>query len=154
MTVAPPEEKPPILQRQLKLVEHFNSLGNWEARYKEIIAMGKRIPEMPKELYQDQFLVKGCQSQVWLKASRSVEGKVILQADSDALIVKGLVTLLLETFSQSSPQEILQSSPEFIKDLGFAHSLSPSRANGFLAMLKQIHLYATAFNLVDKGSKS
>ena len=138
-----------IEERQQKLVEEFSKLTSWEDRYKRIIAMGKDLPKGPEDLYDDKLLVKGCQSRVWLKAGME-DGKMVLLADSDALIVKGLVALLLKVYSQSTPQEIMGSSPEFIKELGFANYLSPSRANGFMSMVKQIILYAQALSLTAR----
>jgi len=139
-----------IKERQLKLVEEFSQLKSWEDRYKKIIAMGKEIQKGPEDLYQDQLLVKGCQSRVWLKAHLE-NGKMILQADSDALIVKGLVALLLQVYNESEPKDILQAPPEFIKEMGFANYLSPSRANGFVSMVKQIMLYAQALSLTQQN---
>ena len=112
--------------------------------------MGKELPKFPDDIYQDQFLVKGCQSRVWLKAGMDKNGKMILQADSDALIVKGLVAILLGVYSEAKPAEVVKCPPEFVNDLGFSNYLSPSRANGFLSMVKQIMLYATALNLTNQ----
>ena len=118
-------------KRQQAIIEEFSQLSGWEERYKNIM----------------KFLVKGCQSQVWMHAHLNDDKKMILEGDSDAMIVKGLVALLLRAYSGLTPQEILKSSPKFIEELGFKDHLSPSRANGFLSMLKQIHLYAQAFTL-------
>ncbi len=134
-------------KRQQAIVEEFSSLSGWEDRYKKIIQIGKELPELPEELYQEKFLVKGCQSQVWLHASLNEEGRMILKADSDAMIVKGLVSLLLRAYSGLPPKEVLTTPPNFIEELGFKESLSPSRANGFLSMIKQTMLYAQAFQI-------
>ncbi|MCB0378675.1 MAG: SufE family protein [Bdellovibrionales bacterium] len=136
-------------KRQKTLVDEFSQCKDWESRYKKIIAMGKSLEKLDESLYQEKFLVKGCQSQVWLHAHLDSHGKVILQADSDALIVKGLVSLLLNIYSGLTPDEILSTSPDFIKELGFQKHLSPSRANGFLSMIKQIMLYAQAFKMQE-----
>ncbi len=138
-------------QRQQEIVAEFESLGGWEQRYKYIIKIGKDLPQQSQDFYNDKFLVKGCQSQVWLHASLNDAGEVELRADSDAMIVKGLVSLLLRAYSGLKPSEILSAPPKFIEDLGFKESLSPSRANGFLSMVKQIMLYAQAFQLTSKG---
>lgn len=106
---------------------------------------------MPENLKTEQNIVKGCQSQVWLSAKLSDDGRVELLGDSDALIVKGLVGLLLAVYSGATPSEILMTPPEFLKALGFEGNLSPSRANGLHSMLKQIKLYATAFDYVLKS---
>jgi cysteine desulfuration protein SufE len=131
--------------RQAQLVKDFSDIHNWEARYKKVIDMGKQVPEMAKELYDDKFLVKGCQSRVWLHANKLPDGKLEFVADSDAMIVKGLVAILLRVYSNATAADILASPPDFISELGFQSHLSPSRANGLMSMIKQIMLYATAF---------
>lgn len=142
-----------ILERQNALIKDFSALTQWEDRYKKIIDIGKSLPEMPENLKTEQNIVKGCQSQVWLSASLSDDGRMLLQGDSDALIVKGLVGLLLSVYSGSAPSEILATPPEFLRALGFEGNLSPSRANGLHSMLKQIKLYATAFDYLLKTKK-
>ncbi|AFY01619.1 SufE family protein [Bdellovibrio bacteriovorus] len=142
-----------IQEKQNKVIQDFSALAQWEDRYKKIIDMGKALPEMPESLKTEQNVVKGCQSQVWLSASLNDQGQVHLQGDSDALIVKGLVGLLLNVYSGSTPAEILATPPEFLKALGFEGNLSPSRANGLHSMLKQIKLYATAFDYLLKTKK-
>jgi len=136
-----------LKKRQIYWVDHFNAIKGWENRYKEIIQIGKKLPSMPDEIYEDQFLVKGCQSKVWLKAKKENEN-VLFFADSDAMIVKGLVTLLLSVYSGQAPAAIVDSSPEFLKKMGFHQALSPSRANGLNAMIHQIRLYGHALSLV------
>ncbi len=136
--------------RQSQIVEEFNALKGWEERYKHIIKIGKDLPELEEGLYDEKFLVKGCQSQVWLHAELNASGEMIIKADSDAMIVKGLVSLLIQAYSGLKPSEILKTPPRFIEELGFQDYLSPSRANGFLSMVKQIMLYAQAFALTAK----
>lgn len=139
-----------IQERQAKIVQEFSQLTQWEDRYKKIIEMGKSLSSMPEELKTEQNIVKGCQSQVWLFAGLNDQGGMVLQGDSDALIVKGLVSLLLHVYSGAKPGEILATPPDFLKALGFEGNLSPSRANGLHAMLKQIRNYATAFDYLLK----
>ncbi|WP_413574506.1 SufE family protein [Bdellovibrio sp. HCB290] len=139
-----------IQERQQKIISDFSAFTDWEDRYKKIIEMGKALPEMPEALKTEQNIVKGCQSQVWLHASITEDGKMLLVGDSDALIVKGLVALLLKVYSGSTPSEVLMTPPEFLRALGFEGNLSPSRANGLHSMLKQIKLYATAFDYMLK----
>lgn len=134
-----------VESRQAKLKQEFAALGDWEARYKLLIEKGKQLPELPKELYDEKFKVKGCQSQVWLHASLTPTGEIDFKGDSDALIVKGLVAVLLEAYSPATPDDVLAAKADFLKDLGFEGHLSPSRANGLYAMLKQILYYAQAF---------
>jgi len=140
-----------IAERQKQIIHEFSALTEWEDRYKKIIDMGRHLPEMPEELKTEENKVKGCQSQVWMFASLNSQGKMLIQGDSDALIVKGLVAVLLRVYSGATPDDILQSPPEFLKSLGFESHLSPSRANGLHSMLKQIRLYATAFAYVLKS---
>jgi cysteine desulfuration protein SufE len=137
-----------VADRQNQIIHEFQDLKDWEERYKKIIDMGKQLPEMPPELKTEENQVKGCQSQVWLYAQLTEQGEMVLQGDSDAMIVKGLVALLLKVYSGANPNEILQTPPEFLRALGFEGNLSPSRANGLHSMLKQIRLYATAFAYV------
>ena len=139
-----------VQQRQEKLVEEFSRIPTWEERYKLLIERGRRLPAFPEEFRDEKHKVRGCQSQVWLHASLSPEKRVVFQADSDAMIVEGLVAILLETYSDAAPEEILHSSPEFLKRLGFESHLSPSRANGLYAMLKQILYYAQAFQALSR----
>lgn len=135
----------PVTERQLQLIQEFAALPDWEARYKRVIDYGKKLPAVGPELHDEKFKIRGCQSQVWLHAHLSDEGRVMLEADSDAMIVKGLVAVLLNVYSGTKPEQILTASAAFLKQLGFESHLSPSRANGLYAMLKQILLYATAF---------
>lgn len=142
-----------ISERQEQIIKEFSSSDDWEARYRRIIELGKNLSEMPADQKTEQNIVKGCQSQVWLSASLNEQGQMVLQGDSDALIVKGLVALLLKVYSGAEPADILQSPPEFLRALGFEGNLSPSRANGLHSMLKQIRLYATAFDYLIKSKK-
>lgn len=138
------------LSRQQQIIGEFSQLKSWEDRYKKIIQIGKALPKLSEDLYDEKFLVKGCQSQVWLHASLNDQGQMVLQGDSDAMIVKGLVALLLRAYSELPPAEVLKTPPQFIEELGFKDYLSPSRANGFLSMVKQIMLYAQAFVLTAR----
>lgn len=139
-----------VANRQQALINEFNSLGEWENRYKHLIDLGKHVPEMPEAFKNETFKVKGCQSQVWLHAEISPEGRMRLQADSDALIVKGLVAVLLKVYDGAKVDDVLSAPTTFLKDLGFEGGLSPSRANGLYAMLKQILYYATAFQAIAR----
>lgn len=133
------------------LDREFSAAPDWEARYKLIIEKGKQLEPLPDDQKNDDLKVKGCQSQVWLKADLK-DGRIFFQGDSDAMIVRGLVALLLEIYSGLTPEEILSTSPEFVKKLGLDGALSPSRANGLFAMLKQIHFYAVAYkSILDRN---
>jgi len=134
-----------IVERQRKIVDEFIPFKTWEERYKHLIDLGKNLPALENKLKTDEAIVKGCQSQVWLHAKTNKEGLIIFQGDSDALIVRGLVAILIQIYSGSTPEEILSTPPDFIKQIGFEGNLSPSRSNGLFSMLKQIRNFATAF---------
>ncbi len=138
-----------VKSRQADIVNRFSQYASWEDRYRVIIAMGKSLPPLDDKYKCDENKVQGCQSQVWIHAELNDQGQVIYMADSDALIVKGLVALLLEVYSEASPDDILTTPVEFIKELGLAGHLSPSRSNGLYSMLKQIIFYATAFKSIS-----
>lgn len=134
-----------VRERIDHLIKDFSALNAWEDRYKKIIALGKALPELPDSLKTEEAKVKGCQSQVWLHAKLDDKGQIVYQGDSDALLVRGLVALMLGVYSEASPKEILGNPPDFLKQLGFEANLSPSRANGLYSMAKQIRHFATAF---------
>jgi cysteine desulfuration protein SufE len=138
-------------QRTSELIQQFSKLATWEDRYRKIIEMGRALEPMDPNLKNDENLVKGCQSQVWLWATMTPDGKIRMSGDSDALIVKGLVAVLISIYSNLSPQEILENPPNFISELGFKENLSPSRANGLFSMIKQIRNYAMAFDYILKS---
>lgn len=141
-----------LKERQDKIIQVFAKIENWDDRYKKIIEMGKNLEVMPENLKSEENKVKGCQSQVWLASELTPEKKVHFRADSDALIVKGLVALVLQVYSDATPEEILTTPPEFIEKIGLKNNLSPSRSNGLVAMIKQIQYYATAYKyLLSKG---
>ncbi len=132
-------------QRQQFIIDEFSQIQGWEARYKKIIEVGKNLPELDPEFKKEDLKVKGCQSQVWIHARLDEKKKIQFRGDSDALIVRGLVALVLKVYSDASPDEILQSEPRFISGIGLESHLSPSRTNGLFAMIKQIKYYAAAF---------
>ena len=140
-----------VLARQKMIVDEFAKLSQWEDKYKRIIELGKKLPPFAEELKTEQLKVKGCQSQVWLKAERSPGGEIIFTGDSDALLVKGLLALMLQVFSKAKPQEILEAPIDFLKQLGLDSHLSPSRSNGVFSMIKQMRLYAQAFLMMEKS---
>lgn len=131
--------------RNEKIAEDFSRYSDWESRYKHIIEVGKALPPYPENFRSDEWKVKGCQSQVWLKPELLPSGEILFYADSDALIVKGLVSLLHRLYSGATPKEILEAQPDFIGSLGLTQHLSPSRSNGLFSMIKQIKYYAAAF---------
>ncbi|MDR9416740.1 MAG: SufE family protein [Gracilimonas sp.] len=127
-----------------RIVREFELLQDWQERYKYIIKLGKKLPPLDSEHRKEENLVKGCQSQVWLKA-QSEDGKVIFEADSDAAITKGLVALMVRFYSEEEPEVIINTDPFFIDEIGMANHLSPTRANGLASMVKQMKIYAMAF---------
>jgi cysteine desulfuration protein SufE len=129
---------------QKTIVHEFEALGNWEERYQHLIDLGSKLAPMPSELKTEKLLLKGCQSQVWLHAS-NVEGRLHLVAESDAMIVRGIVALMLRVYSDQTFHDILASSDTFLDEIGLRKHLSPTRANGLAAMAKQIRMYALAF---------
>lgn len=128
----------------------FSTLSNWEEKYKKVIEFGRANPALSESEKTEESKVKGCQSQVWLHAKMEEDGKILFWGESDALIVNGLLAVLLKIYSHSTPSEILNSSPDFIKDIGFAENLSPSRANGLVAMVKQIRNFAQGFAILQQ----
>ncbi len=142
----------PINQIQEEIISEFEFLGNWEERYKYIIDLGKELEPYPEEFRTDKYKITGCQSQVWLYPEFK-DGKLYFKGDSDAMIVKGLVALLLRVYSGQSPEDILSNPPEFLKKIGIEKHLSPTRNNGLNSMLKQIQLYALAYKMLA-GKKS
>lgn len=128
-----------------KLIEEFNIIGGWEDRYAHIISMGRMLKPYPEEFRTEEFKVQGCTSQLWLYP-RFVEGKLQFDADSDAVIVKGLVAMLLRIYNNRSPKEILAVAPDFVNKLELNNHLSPSRANGLASMMRDIMRYAVAYS--------
>ena len=142
-----------IESKQQELVAEFQSMTDWQDRYRTIIQMGKALPEFPEEHRTDKNKVKGCQSQVWLHANLD-GGRVQFIADSDAAIVRGLIAILLRVFSGHTPDEIIEAQPHFINDIGLSENLSQTRANGLQAMIKQIKFYGVAFKSLHEKMAS
>ena len=136
-----------IEEVQQEIIEEFSMYEDWMDKYTYLIELGNELPEMDAKHKNDQNLIKGCQSRVWL-ATTFENGKIFFQGESDAVIVKGLVALLLRVASGRTPKELLENELHFIDDLGLKQHLSPTRSNGLLAMVKQIRLYAVAYNRI------
>ncbi len=133
-----------IQQRQQELIDEFADIDDWMDRYGYIIDMGNALPPIDEKLKTPDRLIEGCQSRVWLDAEYR-DGKVYYVADSDAIIVKGMISMLVSVLSGHTPDEILNAELNFIDEIGLAEHLSPTRSNGLLAMVKQMRLYALAF---------
>ena len=130
---------------QQEIIEEFEGFDDWMDRYQMLIDLGNEQEPLPVQYKTESNLIDGCQSRVWLQADLTPEGKVHFQAESDALIVKGIVTLLIRVLDQQTPDDILSADLHFIEDIGLKDHLSPTRSNGLVAMLKQMKLYAMAF---------
>ena len=134
-----------INDRQNEIVDEFKDIDDWMDRYAYIIDLGNSLPSIDEKYKTPQHLIEGCQSRAWLNAELNDEGKIIYTADSDAIIVKGIISLLIKVLSNNTPDEILSSDLYFIKEIGLEEHLSPTRSNGLLSMLKQMRMYALAF---------
>ncbi|MDP4284595.1 MAG: SufE family protein [Bacteroidota bacterium] len=135
------------------IIESFSWFENWEEKYEYIIELGKKLPALEEEYKKDENIIKGCQSTVWL-ASEYKNGKVFYKADSDALIVKGLVSMLISVLSGHTPDEILDAKLGFIKEIGMMAHLAQTRSNGLVAMVKQIKNYALAYKSISVVGKT
>lgn len=134
-----------LAQTQQELIDEFAMFSDWQDRYEHLIELGKDLPLIAPEHKTDDNLVRGCQSRVWLHAEPQ-NGLVHFTADSDAMITKGIVALLVRVFNDRTPQEILGASTEFIDKIGLRAHLSPNRANGLSAMIDQMKRYALAYS--------
>ncbi|MDQ0476818.1 MULTISPECIES: SufE family protein [Chryseobacterium] len=135
-----------IKEKQQETVDAFAFMEDWEQKYEYIIDLGKELKGLPEDRKTDDNLIKGCQSKVWIDAEFK-EGKLYFNADSDGILPKGIISLLVSIYSGHTTQEILDSDFKFIEEIGLQEFLSPSRANGLMAMTKQIKFYAVAFQL-------
>lgn len=142
-----------INDRQEELIEEFEFMTDWVDRYEYIIQEGKELPVIDPQYKQDKYLIKGCQSKVWLHPEFK-EGKIHFTADSDALISKGLVSLIVRVLSGFTPEEIKNADLYFIDKIGLKEHLSPTRSNGLVAMVKQIKLYAIALDSLKNNIPS
>ncbi|MCR5433525.1 MAG: SufE family protein [Bacteroidaceae bacterium] len=137
-----------INETQDEIIEEFLDFDDWMDRYQLLIDLGSEQEPLADKYKTEQNLIDGCQSRVWLQADL-VDGRIHFQAESDALIVKGIVTLLVRVLSDHTPREILDADLYFIEKIGLREHLSPTRSNGLLAMLRQMKMYALAFSAVQ-----
>ncbi len=133
-----------INEVQQDLIDEFSLFDDWMDKYEHLIGLGKSLPLIDPSLKTDDRLIKGCQSKVWLHAELE-DGKVVFTADSDAIITKGIIAVLITAFSNRPPEEIVEADTSFIDEIGLKEHLSPTRANGLVSMVKQMKLYALAF---------
>ena len=135
-----------IKEKQQELIDDFAFLSDWEQKYEYIIDLGKELKGLPEEKKKEDILIKGCQSQVWLDAELR-DGKIFFLADSDGILPKGIISLLVGVYSGHTAEEILAADFDFISKIGLQKFLSPSRANGLASMIKQIKFYTVAYQL-------
>lgn len=138
-----------INKLQDNVIEEFSAFDDWMDKYALLIDLGNSLSPLDEKYKTESNLIEGCQSRVWLQADYK-DGKIIFQGDSDAVIVKGIVSLLISVLSDHTPQEILDADLYFIERIGLKEHLSPTRSNGLVAMVKQMHLYAVAFRAKEK----
>lgn len=134
-----------INEIQDEIIEEFTDIDDWMDRYAYIIDMGNALPPMPEEFKTPQYLIEGCQSRAWLHADLTPDGLIHFTADSDAIIVKGIISMLLKVLNDHTPAEIADADLYFIDKIGLAENLSPTRSNGLAALVKQMKLYAIAY---------
>lgn len=136
-----------IQEIQEEIKDEFSMFDeeNWDERYQYVIDLGKTLPLIDEKYKVEENIIKGCQSKVWLHGEQN-DGKIVFTADSDAILTKGIIAILIRTFSNQTPSDILDSDTKFIEEIGLKEHLSPTRANGLVSMIKQIKMYALAFN--------
>ena len=130
---------------QEEIVDEFSMFDDWMERYEYLIELGKYLPLLKDEFKTENNLIKGCQSKVWLQGEKK-DDKIIFTADSDAILTKGIIAILIRTFSNQKASDILEADMSFIDEIGLKEHLSPTRANGLVSMIKNIKMYALAFN--------
>lgn len=129
---------------QDELIDEFSMFEDWEERYQYMIDLGKTLPLIDEQYKTADNIIKGCQSKVWVHADL-VDGKIKFTADSDAIITKGIIAILVRVFSNQNPKDIIDADTQFIDDIGLKEHLSPTRANGLVSMIKQLKMYAIAY---------
>jgi cysteine desulfuration protein SufE len=130
---------------QNDIIDEFSMFDDWMQRYEYIIELGKNLPLIKEEFKTEENIIKGCQSKVWLQGEQK-DDTVVFTADSDAILTKGIIAILIRVFSNQKPADILEADMDFIDVIGLKEHLSPTRANGLVSMIKNIKMYALAFN--------
>jgi|SRR5690242_17327162 cysteine desulfuration protein SufE len=144
-------EQKTIHETEEDIIDAFSLFDTWEEKYEYIIDLGKQLPALDEKYKKAENIIKGCQSTVWLVTDYK-EGKIFYKADSDAVIVKGLISMLIKVLSGHTPDEILNARLDFIREIGMMNHLAQTRSNGLLAMIKQMKNYALAYKNVKKES--
>lgn len=134
-----------INEIQAEIIDEFAMFDDWEERYQYMIDLGKSLPIIANEHKTEANIIKGCQSKVWLQGEK-LDKKIVFTADSDAILTKGIIAILIRVFSNQEPQEILAANTDFIDQIGLKEHLSATRANGLVSMIKNIKMYALAFS--------
>ena len=134
---------------QAEIVDEFSMFDDWDERFQYVIDLGKSLPLIDEKYKLEENTIKGCQSKVWLHAEEN-DGKISFTADSDAIITKGIIAILIRAFSNQKASDILEADTKFIDEIGLKEHLSPTRANGLVSMIKQIKMYALAFGSQHK----
>jgi cysteine desulfuration protein SufE len=134
-----------IKEIQDGIIDEFSMFDDWMQRYEYIIDLGKNLPLIQEEFKTDDNIIRGCQSKVWLKGEQN-DDKIIFTADSDAILTKGIIAILIRVFSNQKSSDILNADMDFIDEIGLKEHLSPTRANGLVSMIKNIKMYALAFD--------
>lgn len=134
-----------IQEIQDEIKDEFSMFDDWEERYQYVIDLGNSLPLINEQYKTEENIIKGCQSKVWLHGERK-DGNVVFTADSDAILTKGIIAILIRVFSNQKPEDILEADTAFIDEIGLKEHLSPTRANGLVSMIKQIKMYALAFS--------
>lgn len=133
-----------IQEIQAEIVDEFSMFDDWMQRYEYMIDLGKSLPLIDESLKKDENIIKGCQSRVWVHGEMQ-DDKLVFTADSDAIITKGIIAILIRAFSNQQPAAIINANTDFIDEIGLKEHLSPTRANGLVSMIKQLKLYAIAY---------
>ena len=139
-----------IPELQAEIIDEFSMFDDWDERFQYVIDLGKGLPLIDEQYKVEENTIKGCQSKVWLKADQK-NGNIVFTADSDAIITKGIIAILIRVFSNHSPAEILEADTKFIDEIGLKDHLSPTRANGLVSMIKQIKMYALVYDSQNKN---
>ena len=134
-----------IKEKQEEIIDEFSMFDDWDERFQYVIDLGKGLPLIEEQYKTEENTIKGCQSKVWLHGEM-VNDKIVFTADSDAIITKGIIAILIRAFSNQKAADILEANTDFIDEIGLKEHLSPTRANGLVSMIKQIKMYALAFN--------
>jgi cysteine desulfuration protein SufE len=139
-----------IKEIQNEIIDEFSMFDDWMQRYEYIIELGKSLPLIKEEYKTDENLIKGCQSKVWLQGEQK-DDKIVFTADSDAILTKGIIAILIRAFSNQKAEDIIKADTEFIDEIGLKEHLSATRANGLVSMIKNIKMYALAFDSKNRN---